>query len=77
MMAKQLVEGGLADCTMALGFEKMERGSLGNKFTDRTNPLELHMNTMMDLRGYAQAPPAPQASNWVIDRVLIQLLLFF
>ena len=27
-MAKQFVEGGLAECTMALGFEKMERGSL-------------------------------------------------
>ena len=27
-MGKQFVEGGLADCTMALGFEKMEKGSL-------------------------------------------------
>ncbi|GFS10534.1 non-specific lipid-transfer protein-like [Elysia marginata] len=30
-MAKQLIEGGLADCVMALGFEKMERGSLSAK----------------------------------------------
>ena len=37
-MAKQFVEGGLADCVLALGFEKMEKGSLGAKFTDRTNP---------------------------------------
>ncbi len=37
-MAKQLVEGGLADCTMALGFEKMEKGSLGVKYTDRVEP---------------------------------------
>lgn len=29
-MGKQLVEGGLADCVMALGFEKMARGSLGS-----------------------------------------------
>ena len=29
-MAKQLVEGGLAECTMALGFEKMQRGSLSS-----------------------------------------------
>ena len=27
-LAKQLVEGGMADCVMALGFEKMQRGSL-------------------------------------------------
>lgn len=29
-MAKQFIEGGLADCAMALGFEKMERGSLSS-----------------------------------------------
>lgn len=28
-LAKQLVSGGVADCVLALGFEKMERGSLG------------------------------------------------
>ena len=38
-LAKQLVESGLNDCVMALGFEKMERGSLGNKFNDRTMPM--------------------------------------
>src|SRR3989338_1438136 len=59
-LAKQLIEGGQADCVMALGFEKMERGSLGSKFTDRTNPMDRHMTTMMDLRGFEPAPPAPQ-----------------
>ena len=33
-MAKQLVEGGLAECALALGFEKMEEGSLGVTSTD-------------------------------------------
>ena len=28
-MARQLVEGGIADCVLALGFEKMQKGSLG------------------------------------------------
>ena len=28
ILAKQLVEGRMADCVLALGFEKMERGSL-------------------------------------------------
>ena len=59
-MAKQFIAGGLADCCMALGFEKMERGSLGSKYTDRTNPMDKHMETMMNLREYAPAPPAPQ-----------------
>ena len=30
-MGKQLIEGGMADCVLALGFEKMERGSLKAK----------------------------------------------
>ena len=59
-LAKQLVEGGLADCAMAVGFEKMEKGSLGAKFMDRTNPMDKHMLLMMSLREYTGAPPAPQ-----------------
>jgi len=59
-MAKQFVEGGLAECTMALGFEKMEKGSLGIKYTDRTNPMDKHFKVMVDLRGFAKAPAAPQ-----------------
>jgi acetyl-CoA acyltransferase len=59
-LAKQLVEGGIADCAMAVGFEKMEKGSLGAKFMDRTNPMDKHMLLMMELRPFAPAPPAPQ-----------------
>jgi acetyl-CoA acetyltransferase len=59
-MAKQFIEGGLADCCMALGFEKMERGSLGTHFTDRTNPMDKHAKAMIEKRGFAKAPPAPQ-----------------
>jgi acetyl-CoA acetyltransferase len=59
-MAKQFVEGGLAECAMALGFEKMERGSLGMKYDDRTMPMDKHFNTMVALREFAAAPPAPQ-----------------
>jgi sterol carrier protein 2 len=59
-MAKQLVEGGIIDCAMALGFEKMEKGSLGIKYTDRTVPLDKHMKVMIELRGFAKAPAAPQ-----------------
>jgi len=59
-LAKQLVEGGLAECTMALGFEKMEKGSLGIKYTDRTVPMDKHMKAMVEKRGFAKAPAAPQ-----------------
>jgi len=59
-MGKQFVEGGLADCVLALGFEKMEKGSLGVKFTDRTNPMDKHARAMIEKRGFAKAPPAPQ-----------------
>lgn len=34
-LAKQLIEGGQADCIMALGFEKMQRGSLGSSVCPR------------------------------------------
>jgi sterol carrier protein 2 len=59
-LAKQLVEGGLVDCAMALGFEKMEKGSLGIKYTDRTVPMDKHMKAMVEKRGFAKAPAAPQ-----------------
>jgi len=59
-MARQAVEGGLAECVLALGFEKMEKGALGNKFNDRTNPLEPHVNVMNKVQGFNSAPPAAQ-----------------
>jgi sterol carrier protein 2 len=60
-MAKQFVEGGLVDCAMALGFEKMERGSLGIKYTDRTIPMDKHFKLMVEQRGFEpKAPGAPQ-----------------
>ncbi|KAG7227263.1 hypothetical protein INR49_013884 [Caranx melampygus] len=59
-MARQLVQGGLADCVLALGFEKMERGSLSSKYMDRTNPMDKHMEVMINRYGMAAAPAAPQ-----------------
>jgi acetyl-CoA acetyltransferase len=59
-MAKQFVEGGLAECAMALGFEKMEKGSLGMKYDDRTFPMDKHLNTMISMREFAAAPAAAQ-----------------
>ncbi len=59
-MAKQFVEGGLAECALALGFEKMEKGSLGAKYMDRTQPMDKHMTLMLELRGFGAGPPAAQ-----------------
>ncbi|HXN37749.1 MAG TPA: lipid-transfer protein [Solirubrobacteraceae bacterium] len=59
-LARQAVKGGLADCALALGFEKMELGSLGVKFTDRVNPIDRHVMALLELREWEQAPPAPQ-----------------
>ncbi|MED5389660.1 MAG: lipid-transfer protein [Pseudomonadota bacterium] len=59
-LARQAIEGGLAECVIALGFEKMERGALGSKFDDRENPMSRHLQVMMDAQGFSQAPPAAQ-----------------
>lgn len=60
MMARQLIAGGVIDCALALGFDKMERGSLGFKYEDRAMPLGRHFARMVELRGQAKAPPAVQ-----------------
>jgi acetyl-CoA acyltransferase len=60
-LARQAVKGGLAQCAMAVGFEKMERGSLGVKYTDRTNALDRHVQAMIAGRGgWEDSPAAPQ-----------------
>lgn len=60
LMAKQIIESGNADCVLALGFEKMERGSLSSKFFDRTNPLDKHVTAMADIAGINDSPMAAQ-----------------
>ena len=57
-MARQAVKGGLADCTLALGFEKMSKGSLGATFIDREQPTVRHFGALAELYEPAM-PPAP------------------
>ena len=59
-LSKCLIQGGLHQCTLALGFEKMERGALMSKFKDRMNPLQDHINLFYELFGMQQAPIAAQ-----------------
>jgi len=58
-LAKQLIEGGLAECVLALGFEKMQKGSLPVKSAE-ANPVGRHLRLMTELRGPSEAPPAAQ-----------------
>lgn len=60
VMAKQLIEGGMAECVMALGFEKMQKGSLSAMFQDRANPVEKHVEMMIETVGLAHGPVTAQ-----------------
>ncbi len=57
-LAAQAIRGGLAECTLALGFEKMQRGSLGTTFEDREQPMMKHLMALAELHEFAM-PPAP------------------
>jgi sterol carrier protein 2 len=59
-LARQAIEGGLAECVLAVGFEQMEKGALGSKFNDRTNPMDQHVDVMNKAQGFNSAPPAAQ-----------------
>ncbi|KAB0805216.1 hypothetical protein PPYR_02186 [Photinus pyralis] len=54
--AKEAVEFSISDCVLALGFEKMERGTLKHDFKDRSSPLEKHIRIMSDLHGLSSEP---------------------
>ena len=60
MLGAQAVAGGNAECVLVVGFEQMEKGALGAKWTDRTNPMDKHANLMSEVQGFTQAPPAAQ-----------------
>jgi acetyl-CoA acyltransferase len=57
-LAARAVRGGLADCALALGFEKMQPGSLSTSYTDREQPLMRHIQAEAELFEFA-FPPAP------------------
>src|SRR3984957_14469595 len=60
-LARQAVQYGVTDCALALGFEKMEKGSLGAKYMDRTPSMDKHVGAMIAGRGdWEASPPAPQ-----------------
>lgn len=58
--ARQYIRGGLADCALAVGFEKMELGSLKGHWSDRRPPLKRVLKDMWSRRERTDAPVAPQ-----------------
>ncbi|MGW4163647.1 lipid-transfer protein [Streptomyces sp. NPDC004788] len=63
MLARQLVEGGAADCVLALGFEKMARGALGGGSDGgdfKTSPVARHYGVMAAAHGFEMTPPTAQ-----------------
>lgn len=66
MTARQFVEGGGSDCVLALGFEKMARGSLGGGGADggagdfKTSPVARHYAIMAAAHGFETTPPTAQ-----------------
>ncbi|MBN6033618.1 lipid-transfer protein [Amycolatopsis sp. 195334CR] len=57
-LAAQAVKSGQADCVLALGFEKMQPGSLGSTFDDREQPLGNHLQALAEI-SEVLFPPAP------------------
>ncbi|MFC4889316.1 lipid-transfer protein [Streptomyces beijiangensis] len=63
MMARQFVEGGLNDCVLALGFEKMKKGALGGGSDGgdfKTSPVARHYGIMAAGHGFEMSPPTAQ-----------------
>jgi sterol carrier protein 2 len=59
-LARTLVQGGMADCILVVGFEKMEKGSLAEHWNDRESPTLLTGNMMVETKGVTSAPGAAQ-----------------
>ena len=57
-LARQAIEGGVAECVLALGFEQMNPGSLGAVFEDRPNPLEKFIESANEIEGKSEVPVA-------------------
>ncbi|MGW0158305.1 lipid-transfer protein [Mycobacterium sp. NPDC003323] len=57
-LAARAVRSGLAECALALGFEKMQPGSLGSTYDDREQPMAKHFLALAEI-SEVLFPPAP------------------
>ncbi|GAA1575712.1 lipid-transfer protein [Actinomadura kijaniata] len=58
-LARQAVRHGVVDCALALGFEKMQKGSLGSTYEDREQPMLNHLKELFSLYEWGGEPIAP------------------
>lgn len=57
-LARQAIESGAVDCVLAVGFEQMRPGALGNVFEDRPSPFDAFDAAIEDLAGDIRLPLA-------------------
>lgn len=57
-LARQAIEHGIAECVLAVGFEQMKPGALGNVYTDRPSPFDDFDHACDALVGNAEIPLA-------------------
>lgn len=63
MMARQFVQGGLNDCVLAIGFEKMTKGAMGGGTGEggfATSPVGRHYGIMAKAYPFEMTPPTAQ-----------------
>lgn len=56
-LARQAIEGGAADCVLAVGFEQMLPGALGLVFDDRKRTLDHHLAKQVEIQGWDDTAP--------------------
>ncbi|QIB65517.1 lipid-transfer protein [Kineobactrum salinum] len=60
-LARQMIEAGVVDCAIAVGFEQMMPGAPGIVFPDRKTSMGYHFSKMLEIQGYDDSkPPASQ-----------------
>ncbi|KAJ6780923.1 hypothetical protein PWT90_06831 [Aphanocladium album] len=59
-LARTMIQSGALDCVLVVGFEKMEPGSIKDKWTDRAKATQLSRQMMEDMHGPAPGPPNAQ-----------------
>lgn len=74
ILAKQIIEAGKSDCVMALGFEKMERGTLEMKWNDRAHPADKLYETLDKIEGFEPTTPSAQPFGNAGEEVQIRVL---
>lgn len=57
-LARQAVQSGAVECALALGFEQMNPGAIGSRFTDRVSPFDRFDEACDALVGQSEIPLA-------------------